>query len=153
MKKSSSFGPWLVGGLVGVLIGAGGLYLWQSNMGFGSFLVENEMSFWPSGAAEVEGYITTVERSTTLDDSGESEVCSALVITGGPKKLIAAMESQPAMFGNASTVVAGEMQSLSYLPQGSKENPERYLVTLNPIFEGEAVGCMSIWFNSVQAVE
>ncbi len=153
MKKSSSLGPWLIGGLVGLLIGAGGLYLWQSNMGFGSLLVENEMSFWPSGAAEVEGYITTVERSTTFDNSGESEVCSALVITDGPKELIAAMESQPAMFGSVPTVVMGQAQSLSYLPQGSKEDPESYLVTLNPIFEGEAVGCMSIWFNSVQAVE
>lgn len=106
----------------------------------------------PFGSAIVEGYYTTVERPTSLDNSTPSATCSAFVVTDGPALLLSALTGE--MYGIPPTVVLGSKDSSwGVINASTKEKPIQILVTLNPVFEGELIGCMSWPFSSFTEIE
>lgn len=106
----------------------------------------------PFGAAEIEAYYTKVEKATTLDDSGPTVTCSALVIVDGPKMLMDSLKETK--FGTPPTVIIGsEDSNWTGINESTKSNPVKLLVTLGSMFEGEAVGCMSVVFDTLTVIE
>ena len=113
-----------------------------------SLLIQKSNYPLPFGAAKIEGYYTTVERATSLDDSTPKAVCSAFVLTDAPSMLMDALTAN--RFGTPPTVVIGEKGAVPRTIQNStKENPIEVIATLNPEFEGERVGCMPWPFQSI----
>ncbi|MCR4314311.1 MAG: hypothetical protein NUV84_03630 [Candidatus Uhrbacteria bacterium] len=120
---------------------------------FASFLSKREHYDLPFGAAEIEGYLTTVERDTSLDRSTPTVTCAAFVVTDGPEILMNALEGK--LYGTPPTAVIGS-ENFGFgkaMNNSAKENPVRVLVTLNPVFEGELIGCMSWPFSSIIEIE
>lgn len=119
---------------------------------YANLLEKNELYRLPVGAAEISAYYTTVEEGTTLDDSGPTVTCSALVVVDGPEILMEALSEE--RYGMPPTVVIGSGDSnWAGINDSSKSNPAKLLVTLNSMFEGDHVGCMSTTFNSFVVVE
>ncbi len=119
---------------------------------FGSLLYEKEYYSLPFGAAEIEGYYTTVERETSLDYSTPKVTCSAFVVTDGPSLLLNALTGE--MYGTPPTAVIGSEDSYwGNINASTKENPIKILVTVNAGFEGEVIGCMSWPFDSIIETE
>ena len=114
---------------------------------FASLLYDKENYNLPFGAAEIRGYYTTVERPTSLDDSTPDVTCSAFVVTDGPAQLLDALKGD--MYGTPPTAVIGSANSYwGNINKSTKENHIKILVTLNPLFEGELIGCMAWPFDS-----
>ena len=161
--------PWVIvlAVVITTIIVGGGVYYWQTQDSTKTLTVEKEQPAEPEfvdllyekseyrlpfGAAEIEGYYTTVERETSLDDSTPDVTCSAFVVTDGPSLLLEALKGD--MFGTPPTVVIGSGDSyFGNINTNTKENPTRILVTLNPTFEGEIIGCMSWPFSSFVEIE
>jgi len=119
---------------------------------FASLLEKESYYSLPFGAAEVEAYYTKVEKATTLDDSGPMVTCSALVVVDGPKMLMNSLEE--ARFGTPPTIVIGSEDShWTGVNESTKENPAKLLVTLGSMFEGEAVGCIPVVFDTFTVIE
>lgn len=119
---------------------------------FANLLEKKPYYSLPFGAAEVEAYYTKVEKATTLDDSGPMVTCSALVVVDGPKMLMNSLEE--ARFGTPPTIVIGSEDShWTGVNESTKENPAKLLVTLGSMFEGEAVDCMSVVFDTFTVIE
>jgi hypothetical protein len=119
---------------------------------YASLLEKKQYYSLPFGAAEVEAYYTKIEKATTLDDSGPTVTCSALVVADGPKMLMDSLKE--ARFGTPPTVVIGsEDSNWTGVNESTKANPVKLLVTLGSMFEGEAVGCMSVVFDSFTTIE
>jgi hypothetical protein len=118
-------------------------------MEFESLLFEKDGWYLPFGAAEIEGYYTTVGRATSLDGSTPAVTCSAFQVTDGPKILLDKLEE--GRYGASLTAVLGEeeMYLSNSLKQSTAENPIRLVVTLNPVHEGELIGCMAWPFSEV----
>ncbi len=118
---------------------------------FESLLFEKSYYDLPFGAAEVEGYYTTVGRATSLDGSTPEMTCAAFIVTDGPDLLIDALDENMDMFGKSRVVVLGDIgqyPGADFL-QSTEQDPARIVVTLNPIFEGSLVNCMPWPFNEV----
>ena len=119
---------------------------------FASLLVKKPYYTIPFGAAEVEAYYTQVENATSLDGSSPSVTCSALVVVDGPEALMKSLDE--ARFGNPPTVIIGsDISNWTGINNSTKNNPAKLLVTLGTMFEGEAVGCMSVVFDTFTAIE
>ncbi len=169
MKKKSTQGR-LPSILITAMIVGSGVYFWQNQPStettvspvpeenepvdtkFESLLYEKEYDDLPFGAAEVEGYYTTVKRATSLDNSTPQDTCSAFVVTDGPDQLLNALDGD--FYGNPPTVVIGSEDShWGAINDSTKENPIKILATLNPLFEGELIGCMAWPFDSIIEIE
>ncbi len=120
---------------------------------FASLLEKKPQYPLPFGAAEIEAYYTKIERGTTLDESGPKVTCSALVVVDGPELLMKSLADSK-FFGTPLTVVVGSGDSVwTGVNDSTKENPVKLLVTVGSAFEGEAVGCTSVTFNTFIPVE
>lgn len=128
--------------ITAVVVGIG-VYYWQNQNSteFADLLYDNPGYRLPfAGAATIEGYYTTVERPTSLDPLTQDVTCSGFVVTDGPSRLLEALPP---------TVVLGSKDShFGNINVSTKENPIKILATLNSIFEGEVIGCMSWPFSS-----
>lgn len=141
--------------ITAVVVGSG-VYYWQnqksapSESEFTDLLYDNPGYRLPfAGAAIIEGYYATVERPTSLDGSTPDITCSGFVVTDGPARLLEALKTDKAMYGTPPTVVLGSKDShWGNINASTKENPIKILVTLNSMFEGEVIGCMSWPFSS-----
>ncbi len=119
---------------------------------FGSLLMSHDNYSIPFGAAEIEGYHTTVERFETLDGSGDAVSCSAFVVTGGPDILMEALTSEN-RFGTPPTLVLGSEPSYyGAISDSTQEAPVRALITTNTTFEGEVIGCMRWPLSTITAI-
>ena len=119
---------------------------------FDSILFEKEYYNLPFGAAEIEVYYTTVEKLTSFDNSTPPETCSALVVTDGPELLMDALSDD--RFGTSPTIVIGSGDSdWGGISDSTESNPIKVLVTMNSLFEGGVIGCMSWVFDSVIEIE
>lgn len=120
---------------------------------FGDLLHEKTGHKLPFGAAEIEGYFTTVKRGTSLDGSTPTVTCSAFVVTDGPDLLMEALEGD--VYGTPPIAVIGSEDSSfgETIESSTEENPVKVLVTLNSTFEGEHIGCMRWPFSSIIEVE
>lgn len=117
-----------------------------------SLLVKQPNYSLPFGAAEIEAYYTTVEAETTLNGSGPTVTCSALVVVDGPKMLMDALTDTK--FGAPPTIIIGsENSSWTGVNESTKENPVKLLVTLGSSFEGESIGCMSVVFDTFTQIK
>lgn len=116
-------------------------------------LLEQKPNFsLPFGAAEVQAYYTKIERPTTLDNSEPAITCSALVIVDGPELLLKSLNG--GKIGTPTTVVIGSADSYwTGVNESTQSTPVKLLVSLDPTFEGEPIGCMSVVFNSFTIVE
>ena len=167
MEKTN---PWsiVIAVIITAVVVGGGVYYWQTQKTtgtspveevttnakpeFGSLLYEKQYYDLPFGAAEIEGYYTTVERATSLDDSTPNVTCSAFVVTNGPAVLLKSLTGE--RFGTPPTAVLGSKDSnWGKINASTKENPIKVLVTLNPVFEGELIGCMAWPFGSFIEIE
>jgi len=173
MQKTN---PWtiILAAVITAVVVGGGIYYWQgqnptevapveieevaapeveeTEPEFGSLLYEKKYYSLPFGAAEVEGYYTTVERETSLDYSTPTVTCSAFVVTDGPSLLLNALKGD--IYGTPPTAVIGSEDSYyGDISASTKENPIKILVTLNPMFEGELTGCTSWPFDSIIEIE
>lgn len=156
--------------LITALIVGSGVYFWQNQPStettvttmpeenepvdaeFSSLLYEKENYNLPFGAAEIEGYYTTVERPTSLDDSTPQVTCSAFVVTDGPDQLLSVLTDD--FYGTPPTVVIGSEDSYwNGISVSTKEEPVKVLATLNPLFEGELIGCMAWPFDAIIEIE
>lgn len=136
--------------ITGIVVGSG-VYYWQNqNSTDADLLYDNPGYRLPfAGAAIIEGYYTTVERPTSLDPSTPNITCSGFVVTDGPSRLLEALKADKVMYGTPPTIVLGSKDSSwGNINASTKENPIKILVTLNSMFEGEVIGCMSWPFNS-----
>lgn len=124
----------------------------QNQTDFSNLLLKKENYSLPFGAAEIEAYYTTVEKPTSLDGSTPKKTCAALVITDGPETLMNSLTVE--QFGNPPTIVLGSVDSVwNGISESTKNSPVKILVTMNPTFEGELIGCMSWPFNSWTVIE
>lgn len=171
MNNKTSPWPIVLSVLITALVVGGGMYYWQTldstevtpideettepeveeeevEPEFGSLLYEKENYSLPFGSAEVEGYYTTVEKATSLDNSTPTVTCSAFVVTDGPSLLLDALTAE--RFGTPPTVVIGSEDSVwRDINTSTKENPVKIFVTMNPTFEGALIGCMPWPFTSI----
>ncbi len=168
MPKKTNTGSLLLTALVTALVVGGGFYAWENQAPtgmevespreeeeavapeFGALLYEKENYDLPFGAAEIEGYYTSVERETSLDASTPRVTCSAFVVTDGPDMLMEALGAE--MFQNP-IVIGSEDFFWETLDASTEESPVKVLVTINPVFEGELIGCMSFPFSSIIEIE
>jgi hypothetical protein len=167
MEKTNPWSIVLAVVITAVVVG-GGVYYWQAQKPtevspteevttnakpeFGSLLYEKQYYDLPFGAAEVEGYYTTVEQATSLDGSTPDLTCSAFVVTDGPSLLLNSLKGD--RFGTPPTAVIGSKDSnWGKINASTSESPIKILVTLNPVFEGELIGCMSWPFSSITEIE
>lgn len=120
---------------------------------FASVLYEKEYFDLPFGAAEIEGYLTTVERVTSLDNSTPTVTCSAFVVTDGPEVLMEALEGD--LYGTPPTAVLGSEDSSfgETIENSTEENPVKVVAILDIIFEGELIGCQRWPFSSLIEIE
>lgn len=141
--------------ITAVVVGGGVYYSSTAEPEFRDLLYPNPGYRLPFiGSATIEGYYTTVERSTSLDDSTPDVICSAFVVTDGSSRLIEALRADKVMYDTPPTVVLGSKDShWGNINTSTKENPIKILVTLNSIFEGEVIGCMPWPFNSFVEIE
>lgn len=163
-QGKSNVGAIVLAIIVTAVVVGGGIYYWQTQepaqtstvkdvavdakSKFGSLLYEKKGYNLPFGAAEIEGYYTTVARATSLDNSTPDVTCSAFVVTDGPSLLLNSLKG--ARFGTPPTAVIGSKDSnWVNINKSTKDNPIKLLVTLNPVFEGELIGCMSWPFASI----
>jgi hypothetical protein len=115
---------------------------------FASLLIKKENYDLPFGAAEIEGYYTTVEKPLSLDETGETESCAAFVVTNGPSELLDTLTGTP------PTAIIGSAENyFSEIQNSTPENPIKVLVTLNPNFEGAIIGCKEWPFESITTIE
>jgi len=125
----------------------------KSEKDFADLLFQKENYLLPFGAAEIEGYFTTVEQETSLDYSTPRVACSAFIVTNGPDLLLKALEDE--FYEGLRPVVLGPAESdySDRITNSTKENPVRVIATLNPLFEGEHISCMSWPFSSIIEIE
>jgi len=158
--------------IITAIVVGGGVYYWQTQSltekvapeemeltepKFRSLLYEEEYYTLPFGAAEIEGYYTTVEQPLGLGDDVDTVTCSAFVVTNGPSLLLDSFEKDTYMSRHAGTpptvVIGSEDSSWGNISSSTEENPITVLVTLNSRFEGEIIGCMSWPFDSILEIE
>lgn len=120
---------------------------------FRSLLYEKSGYGLPFGAAEIEGYYTTVERPTSLDESTPKMTCSAFVVTNGPSLLIKALTTDRFVGTPPTAVIGSKDLYLGNIKTSTKEKPIKIIVTLNPVFEGSLIECMPWPFSSIIEIE
>jgi len=123
-----------------------------------SILSERAYYTLPFGAAEVVGYLTTIDRPTSLDDSTEDVSCAAFVVTEAPDLLMDALLNTPSVktINGYPTAIVSEADyapALSALEGSTMTNQVKVLAVTNSLFEGELIGCMSWPFSQIIGLE
>jgi hypothetical protein len=156
MRKTNLW-VFILTAVITAVVAGSGVYYWQTKDSstkpeFGSLLLQKKFYTLPFGAAEIEGYYTTAERATSLDGSTPKVTCSAFVVTGGPSDLLNSLKGET--FGIPPTTVLGSKDSnWGDINKSTKDNPIKLLITMNPVFEGELIGCMPWPFSSFTEIE